>query len=164
MPENKKPEDDGPVGFNLNTQKLHCLIVLDDRLASKLSDKAGEAFFRAFIVEDRKTGEIMANMRFRYKDHDSWFRICPDKEKQRLSTSERIEYLAGGVEKTQRTALMMLAKGKLAPKEAITRHYPPEPENSEATMDWLIAQDLVQLRTVTGEDGREILVSKEGNA
>jgi len=58
-------------GFDLTTQKLLCLILLDDRIGSVLSNEAGETFFRAFIVEDRLTGEIVMNMRFSYTDGDS---------------------------------------------------------------------------------------------
>jgi hypothetical protein len=52
---NNLPDDDR-VGFDLSKQKLHCLIALNDALAPKLSNKAGGAFFRAFVVENRETG------------------------------------------------------------------------------------------------------------
>jgi hypothetical protein len=168
MKEKKKKgiveEEDSCVGFNLPKQKLHCLIALNDDLGSALSGHAGTAYFRAFVVEDRKTGEIFVNQRFRYKTGDSWSQLRASKDKQHLSVKEKVEYLAGGIEKVMRMGLEMVAKRE-SPKDAVVRFYPPEPDDSEKTLDWLIAQDLVQITEITSEDGRVVYSgSKEGQA
>jgi hypothetical protein len=66
--------EDRRVGINFATQMLRCLIVMNDEIGAAMSGNVGNAFFRAFVVEDRKTGEILMNQRFRYKDGDSWSR------------------------------------------------------------------------------------------
>lgn len=141
---NQDHEDDC-VGFNLETQKLHCLVLLDDDIGKALSSKAGTAFFRAFIVEDRHTGEILTNMRYRYTGHDSWFRMRVGPDRQHLSGDERVQYLAGAVEKSLRTSLANLSGGVPSPPEAVLRFYPPHPEDSQNTIDWLLQQDLVEI-------------------
>jgi hypothetical protein len=52
----KDSEMPGNVGWMSNEEKLLALIVLDDAVAARLTDRGGEAFFRAFIVQNRKTG------------------------------------------------------------------------------------------------------------
>ncbi len=135
--------EDERIGWRMDTQKLHCLLMVNDRLSEKLSDRAGEAFFRAFVVEDRTTGEVLMNMRFRYKEGDSWMRMTLSEDKSLLSLKEKIEYLADGMEKTQRTALTMMSGGSAPPKEAVLRYYPPDPDSSEKTLDWLMERDLI---------------------
>lgn len=160
----KEKQPDGPVGFNLATQKLHCLIALNDEIGEALSNRAGVAFFRSFIVEDRETGEILANQRFRYTDGDSWATMKLGPDKQSLSRDEKIKYLADGIEKVLRTGLAVLSSALKVSKEAVTCFYPPEPDDASKTMDWLIAQDLVQMKEVHTPDGRVIPVGKEGTA
>jgi hypothetical protein len=168
MTERKKknePEaDDGTTGFNMNTQKLHCLLVLQDSIAEALSVNAGNAFLRGFITEDRATGEVMAKYRFRYKDHDSWFHIRLEPEKQRLPVRERVEYLASGMETVFRMGVEMMAGGEPAPKDIIVCCYPPEPDDAEKTFDWLVAQDLVEVTKIYNERGEEISMSGEAQA
>ena len=163
---------DKPVGFNLRTQKLHCLMLIDDALADVLSDKAGEAFWRAFIVEERETGEISANFRFRYTDHDAWFSIHPGEDKQKQPHKQLIEELANGLEKTLRACLFAMSRGKVpAPKwrrfsswAAISRFYPPDPEDGEKTAEYLIQEDLVAAKAYIDEQGQEIPLTPEGKA
>jgi hypothetical protein len=136
------------VGFNLDTQKLHCLLMLHDGLASALSNKAGEAFFRAFVVESRETGEIQMNTRYRYKDGDSWSRIRLKDERRQWPKEKQIEYLLDGMEKVLCISLAHFAEGAEPPEDAILRFYPPNPDDSEATLDWLVAQDLITVTAV----------------
>jgi hypothetical protein len=136
-------------GFDLRTQKLLCLILLDDTLASLLSDNAGEGFFRAFIVEDRATGEIVMNQRFRYVDGDSWSRVRLNPERQKLSRAERVTYLQEGIESILRMALFAFSRGAAVPHEAVRCFYPPNPDgDSQLTLDWLIAEDLVYVAKI----------------
>lgn len=53
------------VGFTLPKEKLLCLMVLDDRLASRLSSTAGEAFWRAFIVSKHLAKQPISRRRWR---------------------------------------------------------------------------------------------------
>jgi hypothetical protein len=136
-------------GFDLTTQKLLCLVVLDDKIGSVLSNKAGEAFFRAFIVEDRVTGHISMNMRYRYTDGDSWSRVVPDAEKQKWSRAERVAYLQEGLEEILRTALNLFAGGASVPKNAVRCFYPPCPDGDpQLTLDYLLEQDLIYVAKV----------------
>jgi len=153
-------EDDGCTGFNLNTQKLHCLIVLDDQVAKALSDKAGEAFCRAFVVEERQTGEIKLNFRFRYTSGDSWYRVRLDPEKQKLSREERVEHLAKGFEHVLRMGAGLFAGGIAVPDGVITRFCPPDPDDGMKTLEWLIAQDLVEIKEIVTPEGHKVPVSK----
>lgn len=156
-----KEIEDKCVGFRLDTQKLHCLIVMNDTIGKALSHKAGKAYFRAFVVEDRETGEILTNMRFRYVDGDSWMTMRLSPEKQKLSRERRIEYLTHAVEDTMRTGAQVFADGAVPPKDMITCHYPPHPEDAKDTLEWLLAQDLVEITRMFDAEGREIPVTKE---
>ena len=136
------------VGFALDTQKLLCLIGLNDQLASLLG-MPGEAFFRAFIVQERATGEILMNMRFRYADGDSWGQVKLDTERQKLSRAERVAYLQESMERILRQALSLTAPGSPVPKDAVVCHYPPPPDGEpQETLDWLIAEDLVRVTAI----------------
>jgi hypothetical protein len=142
------------VGFNLDTQKLLCLMVLDDELAALLSDQAGEAFWRAFIVEDRVTGEIHARQRFRYVDHDSWSHLNLNAERQKKSREERVDYLRGGLEFVLRGAFAMLTKGAPAPKDMVVNFFPPDDQgDGNNTLKWLIEKDLIYVRGVEKAEG-----------
>ena len=152
--------DDDCVGFNLSTQMLHCLIVLDDRVAQVLSVNAGNAYYRAFIVEDRKTGEIQARQRFRYKDGDSWSHINLTPDKQRLGTKERVKFLVDGIRFVLVTGTGLFAGGLQVPEGVVTCFYPPESSDAEKTFDWLIAQDLIEIKAIGMPDGRMVEVSE----
>jgi hypothetical protein len=166
--------DENMVGFNLPKENLRCLVVLSDAIAEAVSDRAGNAFWRGFIVEDRESGEVWAKSRFRYKDHDSWMHIHLNPEQRKLPVKGQVQHIANSFEKVLRGGLAMLAgtaKGleealrndNGVPKGLVTCHYPPEPEDPNATLDWLIAQDLVEVKQVF-VGGQEIPISKEGMA
>jgi hypothetical protein len=139
----KPPVDLDCVGFNLDTQKLLCLMLLNDQLATALSDKAGEAFFRAFIVEDRLTGEIHARQRFRYVDHDSWSHLNLNAERQKLGRAQRVAFLQEGIEKVLREALRLFASAE-PPKSAVLSFFPPDDEGDGVkTIKWLMEQNLI---------------------
>jgi hypothetical protein len=154
-PDAKQPDaGDGATGFNDVTQKLLCLITLDDRIGAALSDRAGTAFFRAFVVEDRKTGDVSARHRFRYTHGDSWYAVTLSPEKQKLSRDEKVGYLAERIESFMQQGCEKLA-GMKPPKKMMERFYPPEPEDGGKTIQWLIEQDLVEVTSIT-IDGQEI--------
>jgi hypothetical protein len=149
----KAPADMDRVGFNLDTQKLLCLMLLDDELATVLSEKAGEAFWRAFIVEDRATGKIQARQRFRYVDHDSWAHINLNPEQQKKSRAERLAFLQEGLERVQREAFTLLTKGLKPPENMVRSFFPPDDEGDGTnTIKWLMEQDLIHEPRVVSVD------------
>lgn len=149
-------------GFNLMEQRLLCLIVLNDRLGHILSDKAKDAFFRAFIVQERDTSEVLCNYRFRYQDGDSWYTVNLSAEKQALPVKKRIEFIRHAIEDVMLRKSLQILADSMPPKDAVTCFYPPDPENGEATLQWLIDQDLVEITKVevTGKDGINVPVQK----
>jgi hypothetical protein len=144
-------EDDGRVGVNFNTQNLRCLIVLHDQLAKVMSENAGDAFFRAFVVEDRETGEVFVKQRFRYRNGDSWYEMHLTPEQQKLPIDERIQFMVKGIKKVMLQGMEMLGGAHISKslaKQAIMCFYPPKPEDHKSTMDWLIAQDLIEVKSL----------------
>ena len=136
------------VGFDLNTQKLLCFIVLNDAFAEALGFPH-VAFFRAFIVQDRDTGEILMKQRFRHTDGKSWQRIRLDPERQKQSRAERVAFLQETIEGVLRAMVSILSPDGAAPKDTVRCHYPPNPDGEpQETLDWLIAEDLVTVTRI----------------
>jgi hypothetical protein len=137
---------DYPVGWMMNEQKLIALVILHDDLASCLSHIAGEAFFRAFIVEDRKTGEISCNLRFRYQGgKDSWFTI--QSRAGGAHRAQRVAELEEGITSVLRDALKAFAGGVEAPAEATRSFFPPDDAGDpQKTIDWLLERDLITVK------------------
>lgn len=133
----------GPI--ELNKEKLVALIIVDDEIGQMLSSKASETFVRAFIVEDRQTGEISARMRFRYDDHDAWIGISPSAENQKLSRAELVSRFQEGIEMTFRGAMTAMSGGIVPPKKVIDCRYPPDDEGQPMrTVKWMQEQDLIK--------------------
>lgn len=66
------------MSWKLNKQKLLCFMLVDDALGEKILGPSanGIAFWRAFIVEDRQTGEVSGFWRFKYPDGNrSWYSL-----------------------------------------------------------------------------------------
>jgi hypothetical protein len=130
-------------GWEAGREKLLCLILLDDEIGQHLSSRAGDAFFRAFIVGDRITGAVQLKARWKYKDPDeqSWFSVTPDKR-----GSEAVECLQVGITKTLTTPLSMIA-GRDAPEDAVHIFYPPDDGGDPAkTIIWLDMKDLIEIK------------------
>jgi hypothetical protein len=135
------------MSWNANTEKLLCLVLLDDKYAPRLSDRAGQAFARAFIVEDRASGEIRMMFRFRYKDPDerSWYEARPDQKKG----IEAVEFLRHAIQDVWVTATAMLG-GRRLPDDAVKAFYPPDDGGDPGrTIIWLEMQDLVEIAEAT---------------
>lgn len=154
--------DEGTTGFNTSIHKLHCLMVLHDGFAKALSHRADRAFWRGFITEDRRDGKVTARYRFRYVDGDQWCSIALKPNDK--TVKQQVETLAEGMERTLRTGLQFMAGGALPPKDAVKRFYPPHPEDPNATLEWLFAQDLVEVKRIITPDGKETLVGEESEA
>ena|ERR1700733_1216575 len=128
----------------VNEEKLLCIMVLKDSLGPVLSErvKEGTAFWRAFIVQDRKTGEIKAKFRFKYdKDDSSWTYITSRKP---IVTQEgALEYLRSGLHK-----MLIMTTKALYPDvdmtDAVMSYFPPD-DNGDGTntVNWLIEKDLI---------------------
>lgn len=164
--------NEGKVGFNLPKENLHCLVVLSDQIAPLMSENAGGAFWRGFIVEDRETGEIWAKQRFRYKDGDSWCHMHLSPEMRKLPVKEQVQRFATGFEKVLSGAMAMMAgTAKNAtdamradngvPKGLVTCFYPPHPEDPEATFNWLIAEGLVEVKEIY-MNGEQVPIQERG--
>lgn len=135
------------MSWEANQEKLLCLIVLDDTFAPRLSSRAGQAFFRAFITEDRSTGAVEVKFRFRYKNPDTrqWYRLGTDKRGE-----EALRFLHEAVK------LMMdmsaVACGVQIPSEDIHSFYPPDDGGDPGrTFIWLEMQDLMEITIVAEE-------------
>jgi len=139
----KKPDLDR-VGWVMPDEKLLCLMALSDEIAAKVTNKAGEAFFRAFIVENRQTGIVKCKMRYRYADGDTWYTLQLKDEEQKNSRAEKVTKIQEGIEGTIRKALTVFSGGIEPPKEVFGCFYPPDDGGDyEKTLSWLISMDLV---------------------
>lgn len=127
------------MSWDIEKEKLLCHMVLDDRLAPLLSVKAGDAFWRAFIVKNRETGHIKAKLRWNYKDKGrSWTEI--DLKEQ---NDEVFKKLHSGLEKCMVESTSRFLSPELA-KEAIKSYYPPDDGgDGMKTVLWLQEQDLL---------------------
>jgi hypothetical protein len=128
-------------GWLCNEEKLLALIVLDDGVAARLSDRAGQAFFRAFIVQNRATGRILMRFRFRYTDHDAWFKINP--KEQGTARHHLRENITGMLLEGAKTM------GNVISPLAVEVFEPPDDEGDfDATIRWLDARDLITITRV----------------
>jgi len=126
-------------------EKLLCFMVLSDSMAKELTDIAGEAFWRAFIVQNRKTGKITAKYRFKYNDgHRNWFEVAPSKN---LSASDTVEYLRDGLETVLKMALDVFGVDPQKIARSIESFYPPDDGGDlEKTLEWIRSKpDLFEL-------------------
>jgi len=132
------------MSFNLNQEKLLCLMVLDDALATRIDSTAGPAYWRAFILEDRETHQVYAQYRFKYEDGKRcWFELRP---KNQSSVEAVTEYLRCAVEDVIRTGLEIFGVDTAEANEAIHCHYPPDDQGDPLkTIVWLEQQDLVEI-------------------
>ena len=97
-------------------------------------------FFRAFIVEDRTTHRISANMRFRCDDRVCWYGIkLNEDEQQKKSRAEKVGHIQEGLEQVLAESFTHFANGASPPKGWITCNYPPDDEGDwQKTAAWLL--------------------------
>jgi hypothetical protein len=135
-------------GWIVNAEKLRCLMLLDDGIAELLSDRAGSTYFRAFIVEDRVTGEIRLKFRYQYKDpnESNWFQVTTEKR-----GTEAVEDFRAKIEKILRTGYSILFNRHL-PEPAVKSFFPPDDRGDGAsTLIWLEMKDLIEIRVEQDE-------------
>lgn len=128
------------MSWNCADEKLLCHIVLNDRFAKDLSSRAGPAFFRGFIVQDRATGIVSMKFRFRYEDDDrQWYEVKPKEQGPGTMDELRTAMLQIMVEAA---ALMH----KRLPAGSVEFFYPPDDGGqAERTIAWLKEQDLIEV-------------------
>lgn len=132
------------MSWNVNEEKLLCLMLLDDNLAPLMSSDAGPAYFRAFIVENRKTGEVALKLRFRYKRGPRMWTKFAHKE---LRGAEAMKEFHAGVVNMLTYAAQGI--GRELPASAIKSFYPPDDQGDAGkTIIWLEMQDLIEIESV----------------
>jgi hypothetical protein len=132
-----------PVGWDSAQEKLRCMVVLDDP-KQEWSHRAAPAYFRAFIVENRKTGAVTMRFRYRYVDpaEDSWFKVPTEKR-----GTEAVESFRRGMEFVLTCAGEILTSSR--PKVRVV--YPPDDGgDTMSTLNWLLARDMVEIVGVEG--------------
>jgi hypothetical protein len=139
-------------GWNIDTEKLLCHMVLLDEYAKQLSDDAGEAFWRAFIVQNRETGEIIAKFRWNYKSRGRcWYQMKPGPD-----VKDQLQHLRRALENTTCEALEHFGVDPVAAAQAIQSFYPPDDEgHGIRTVNWLLEQDLIHGSRFEPEPGLE---------
>jgi hypothetical protein len=142
------------MGFDLNKEKLRCLMELDDALAMRLSPLAGPAYWRGFIVENRETHLVSAMFRFNYVDGKrNWFKIKP---KTQANQEAAMLKMRCGMEAVIKTALSVFGVESAVIDDAIRCHYPPDDEGDPfKTIIWLEQQDLIEFEVKRIDEGED---------
>jgi hypothetical protein len=130
--------------WDANKEKLRCLLILHDSFAPLLSVRAGAAFFRAFIVEDRQTGDVSMKARWKYRDPEerNWIQ-AKTKNRGDVAVSEFVSGLRSVIQEASERM------GQPLPPEALKAFYPPDDAGDPAsTIIWLEMQDIVEITRV----------------
>jgi hypothetical protein len=129
------------MSWNVGEEKLLCFMVLDDHLAQRISTTAGPAFWRGFILQNRKTGEIFATYRFRYQSGErNWMELRPKDQGQ--GCLKRLHY---AMETSVGLAISVMLPG-VDVRAALKSFYPPDDEgHPERTVHWLAERDLIEV-------------------
>jgi hypothetical protein len=135
--------------WNTAEEKLLCFMTLDDEVAQKLNVNADSAYWRAFIVQDRKTGEISAKFRYKYRDGNvSWYVVGPRQEQENA-----VERLVEGLKQVHEIACQLFG---LQVSDVVGCFYPPDDGGDPfVAIRWLEAQDLIEVT--------EVKLPKEGD-
>jgi hypothetical protein len=135
-------------GWHANEERLLALVVLADHVGDELSSRAGEAFLRAFIVQNRSTGLIGMRFRFRYSDHDSWFAIFPKEQ------TDAFRSLREGIAHVVLTAAATMGLA-CSPLDVMSFEPPDDEGDFRRTIAWLAERDLIHApRFVTDADSQ----------
>jgi hypothetical protein len=142
--------------WDSNKEKLLCMMLVDDKYSGLLSPNAGDAFFRAFIVEDRKTKDVIIKFRFKYKNGKrNWYEATH----KTLKGKEAMEYFRSGMELTLIEGTE--AFGLPVPDDFVQCFYPPDDEgDAMKTIEWLVEKDLIEVER-TAMTGKELHLTIE---
>jgi len=140
--------------LDLNKEKLRCVLVLEDRLAKRLSPTAGPAYWGGFIVEDRETHVVSAIFRFAYENGNrNWFGLKVPKE---LSSEDAVGFLRCVMEDVVKKGLDIFGLAPTVANNAIHCWYPPDDGGDPAkTLIWLEQQDLVEIEVKRADEVEE---------
>jgi hypothetical protein len=139
------------MSVNFNTDQLLCMVVVDDNLAVQVmgpENKPEHGWIRGWVLQNRATREIWATYRFCYKGGDrSWYEIHPGEQNDLTETRLRC-----GLEDVFKTA------GKRFGLEVVVEcFYPPNRgENLQETINFLVENDLVEVRKETNDDAHTV--------
>jgi hypothetical protein len=138
-----------PVGWNSPEEKLLSHIVLDDNIALRFSDRAGPAFFRGFIVQNRQTGQIQLNMRYRYVDRRSWYQITSPLPN--ATVQDQVAELKAGIKFVLETAAEKM--GIKIDHDIVLYFDPPDDGGyPNRTIMWLEERDLIEFTVTKSTD------------
>lgn len=130
------------MSWEMDKEKLRCFITLDDNVALMLTKgRGGEAYFRAFILENRSTGQIMMKFRHSYKDGTkNWYE---GKAKDKVG-EEAVTFLREAIE-TMLTIACIAVGVELKPGN-VQAYFPPDDGGDfNKTVIWLEMQDLIEV-------------------
>jgi len=133
--------------FQPIVERLLCMMALDDNLAAEL-EMPPNAWWRGFVVKNRETGLISARYRMKYDNRPpNWYELQANAD-----NPHTMEKLVEGLEGAITTMVTMAAKamGKnIEGRQIIECWYPPDDKGDvQATLDWLIQQDLIEIKAV----------------
>jgi hypothetical protein len=128
--------------WETDKEKLLCFMVLNDDVSKRLSSKAGTAYWRAFVVQDRMTGEISTKFRFKYQNGDrSWFRIG---SRVKGSSEEIVKDFVDGISQTLLLGASLFEGIDIS--SYIECFYPPDDGGDpNKTIEWLEKEDLIEV-------------------
>jgi hypothetical protein len=128
-------------GWNTAEEKLLCFMALDDVVAQKLNVNADSAYWRAFIVQDRKTGEMCAKFRYKYRDGNrNWYKVTPPTQEN------AVERLVEGLKQVHELACQLFG---LQVSDVVGCYYPPDDGGDPfVAIRWLEEQDLIEVTEV----------------
>lgn len=126
--------------WDIDTEKLLCHMVLDDTFAPLVSSQAAPAFWRAFIVQNRTTGQIKAKIRWNYKVRGrSWTHMTPGP-----TIKDPMNHCRRALENVLCQAMERMGIDMATAAKAIESFYPPDDEGDPMkTIAWLQERDLV---------------------
>ena len=138
--------------FDPVKEKLLCYMELNDHIAEKLG-LPPNAWWRGFVIEDRATGTVFARYRMKYDGGERhWYEIKSEDGKNEASKEVTMKALVKGLEMC--VGFLVEKTGQLIGlnvdrQEAIRSWYPPDDNgDTNATIDWLIQQDLIEIKAV----------------
>lgn len=125
--------------WDANKDKLICMLVVDDKLAEAVMGKTVSGYWRGFVMQNRETGEVRGEYRFKYANGDrNWHKITmpsitdPEKAKEKIHES---------MEQVLNTANELLGL-----PFRVEAFFPPDDGGDPVkTIEWLEKKDLIEV-------------------
>lgn len=131
--------------IDFNEMKLHVFMIVDDKLGEKIVGPGVDAYWRGFVIEDRKTGKVSAKYRFKYPDgHKSWDSFsCKDN----IDKKAQIAKLTAGLED-----VINIAARAFGLDFRVKSFFPPDDGGDcWKTVEWLQKTDFVTITKVDAQ-------------